>query len=194
LDVLNATQAGALAVVEQIRPDDLGRPTPCSDWNVRTCLNKLVASTRFSTIAVAEGRRDTTLDLTAPPDLVGDDPVGSYRTAAADCYSALSDSAAWQRTVPTALVGLDVTGEQMIHIRIFDTTVITWDLARAIGVDHGIGQSQADYAHEMAQIVIPIVIRATDHQRFRSPTGSPPADTIGRLIAATGRDPGWTAP
>ena len=191
LSILDQTDARAAAVLSRIGSNDLDRPTPCVGWDLKTCLNKLVTSIRFCAIAVSEQRRALELDVTHPPDLIGDDPGDAFRDAADAFRAAITEPAVLERVVPSPVPDLDVTGEQMLSIRIFDTTVITWDLARSIGADPAIDDIQAAYALEVAQVVIPRCLGYTDHQRFQPAWQPAPADNLGRLIAATGRDPNW---
>jgi uncharacterized protein (TIGR03086 family) len=191
LSILDQTNALAAAVLSRIGSDDLDRPTPCAGWDLKTCVNKLVTSTRFCEIAVSKQRRASELDVTHPPDMIGDNPNDAFRDAADAFRVAITEPAALERLVPSPVPGLDLTGEQMLSIRIFDTTVITWDLARSIGADPEIDEIQAAYALEVAQVVIPRCFGYTDHQRFQPAWQPAPADTLGRLIAATGRDPNW---
>ena len=193
LTMLDQAQDRAAAVIGQIHPDQLGLPTPCSNWDVRTCLNKLVTSTMFWVTSINEGRRDDHLDLGSPPDLIGDDPLKAYRAAATACRAAFADPAVFSRVMPAPVPDLELTGEQMLGVRIFDTTVITWDLASSIGIDPGIDADQAELAYQVAQIVIPLVDGAPDRRRFQP--GAPRADgsAIDRLIAYTGRDAQWAA-
>ena len=191
MQMLDDSQSRAEAVIARIRPEQLSLPTPCAGWDVRTCVNKLVTSTRFWVVSLQEGRREPTLDLGAPPDLIGTDPVGSYRAAAEACRAAFSDPAVFGRTMPAPVPDLDLTGEQMLGVRIFDTTVITWDLATSIGVAHGIEDDQAELAYQVAQIVIPLVANAPDRRRFQPGPDTLERNPVERLVAYTGRDPHW---
>jgi uncharacterized protein (TIGR03086 family) len=192
MTLLNDTQDRAAAVISQIRADRLGLASPCTGWDVRTCLNKLITSTRFWVVSLTEGRADPQLDLGAPLDLIGDDPSTAYKAAAAACQQAFALDGILTASVPAPVPGVSLTGEQMLGVRIFDTTVITWDLARAVGVAHGITEDQARFAHQVADIVIPLVAQAPDRSRFQ-PATTPPdnATEVDKLIAATGRDPMW---
>ena len=93
--------------------------------------------------------------------------------------------------MPAPVPDLDLTGEQMLGVRIFDTTVITWDLATSIGVAHGIEDDQAELAYQVAQIVIPLVANAPDRRRFQPGPDTLERNPVERLVAYTGRDPHW---
>ncbi len=193
MTLLDTVQDRAASVVAQISAEQMGAPSACAGWDVRTCLNKLVTSTRYWVVALNEGREDPTLDLGNPPDLIGADALGAYRAAAAACRSAFERPGVFTAMVPCSVPGVQLSGEQMLGVRIFDTTVITWDLATAVGVAHGISDEQADFARAVSEVVLPAVSGASDRQRFQPCTVGLDANAsaVDRLIAATGRNPQW---
>jgi uncharacterized protein (TIGR03086 family) len=191
MQLMELAQTRAALVIGKVEPAQLAAPTPCAGWTVRTCLNKLVTSTKFWAVALVEGRRDPVLDLISPPDIVGHDPLVAYTDAAEACRKAFTAAGVFERVVPCPIPGLDLTGDQMLGLRIFDTTVITWDVARATDVPHGIDDEQAAFALAVAEVVIPVAANATDHHRFRPAASRPGGSPLERLIALTGRDPDW---
>jgi uncharacterized protein (TIGR03086 family) len=192
LHVLDLAQTRAAAVIAAITPDQLGLPTPCDEWDVRDVLNKLVASTLVFT---SFGRReppDPTLDLVHPRDIVGDDPLGAFEAAAAGCRAAWRAEGALDGTAPST-VG-NAPAKAVLHARIFDTTVLSTDLARATGVAHGIDELQARYVLRIARALVPTV-RAVSAERYREAVEvGPDADPVDELLAVTGRDPAWRPP
>lgn len=188
--MLDLAQTGAAAVIAQIHPGDLGRPTPCDEWSVLDIINKMTASTIvFTAFGLREQPRED-LDLVHPKHIVGDDPVGAYLEAAAACR------AAWR--APGALDGmaLSTIGEAkaraVLNARIFDTTILTWDLARASGTNEPITDELATYVLRVALALVPAV-RSHNEARYKPPSDlGPDAPVVDRLVAATGRDPHWT--
>ena len=183
----------AEAVVAKIVEEDLPKLTPCGTWTVRQELNKLMASVIHSTRAIAEGVDDEAMDLGNPPELIGDDPHAALVEANRRCEDAFSaDGALEQVDLPVPVPDLRLPATMLMGIRLFDTTVVTWDLAKAIGVDHGIDEATAAEVKELGAQIVPAVSGAPDRQRFQDaidlPDGSPMVD---QLIALTGRDPAW---
>lgn len=189
LRILDLAQTTAAAVIARISPDQLDLPTPCDEWSVRDIINKMVASTRVFTSFGLREKPDPTLDLVHPKEIIGDDPLGAFWTDALACRDA------WR--VPGALDGMapstigEAKARAVLNARIFDTTVLTWDIATACGLPHGIDDELATYVLRVAKALVPAV-RAKNAARYKDAvevdhTASPLID----LIATTGRDPEW---
>lgn len=190
LRILDLAQTSAAAVIAQIHADDLGRTTPCDEWSVLDIINKLTASTIVFTSFGSREQPPEDLDLVHPKHIVGDDPLGAYLQAAAGCRRA------WR--APGALEGmaLSTIGEakarSVLNARIFDTTILTWDLTRACATNETITEELATYVLRVAVALVPAV-RSHNEARYKPPTDlGPEAPVVRRLIAATGRDPDWT--
>ena len=152
--------------------------------------NKLVASTRTFTAFAERRRLEPELDLIEPSEWLGPDPLGTFLAAAAACRDA------WRR--PGALEGVapSTVGEfpaaAVLNGRIFDTTILTWDLATACDLAHGIDDRQAAYVLYVAKALVPTV-RSESPERYKDAVAiGPEASLVDQMVAATGRDPGWT--
>lgn len=191
LRMLDLSQTGAARVIAEIPLARLGDPTPCDEWSVGDIINKLTASTLVFTSFGLREQPDPTLDLVNPTDIVGADPVGAYGAAAAACREA------WRRPGATEGMALSTIGEAkaraVLNARIFDTTILTWDLATACGLPHLITDELATYVLRIARALVPAV-RSQSEERYKEPVDlGDDADPVERLIAATGRDPRWAA-
>jgi hypothetical protein len=84
----------------------------------------------------------------------------------------------------------DLTAERFLEMRVFDVTVHTWDLARAVGVDDVLDP-------ELVTAVLAIVETSNDGIGFgltavgRVSRNTPPQD---RLLDLTGRATDWHPP
>ncbi len=191
LRMLDLSQNRAAAVIASISNDQMSLATPCDLWDVKDVINKLVASTRLFTGFGLRQQPDPSLDLINPKDLIGDDPVGVYLAAAKECRDA------WR--TPGALDGLatstigEAKARAVLNARIFDTTVLTWDISQACNVDHLIDDEQAGYVLFVAERLVPAV-RSQSPERYKEEvTDAIGTTTIDQLIAITGRNPGWKA-
>lgn len=190
LRMLDLAQTGAAAVIARVERADWHRPTPCDEWSVTNVIDKLTASTIMFT---SFGRRETpdpTLDLINPRHIVGDDPLGAYLDAAAGCRIA------WR--APGALDGMagstigPAKARAVLNARIFDTTVLTWDIATACRQEHLIAEELARYVIRVAKALVPAV-RAQSPERYRAPVPvGADAPVVDQLIATTGRSLTWS--
>ncbi len=192
LRILDLAQTTAAAVIARVDQDDLERPTPCDEWSVRNVIDKMTASTMVFTSFGLREPADPTLDLVHPRDVIGEDPLGAYQEAASACR------AAWRR--PGALEGMapstigEAKARAVLNARIFDTTILTWDVATACGVPHGIDDELASYVLRVARALVPAV-RSHNEARYKPPVElDDDVPVVERLIAATGRDLAWQPP
>ena len=190
LRILDLSQTRAAAVIAAIGDDQLDLPTPCDQWSVRDIINKLVASTLLFTLFGNRQPADPTLDLINPKDIIGDDPLGAFQDAAAQCRTAWRAPGALDGMAPSTIG--EAKAKAVLHARIFDTTILSWDLSRAVDIPHGIDDEQAGYVLRIARALVPAV-RSHNAARYKDAVVvGEDAPLVDQLIATTGRDPGWT--
>jgi len=189
LVMLDQAQTAAAYVIARIDKDQWDASTPCSEWSVIDVINKLTASTMVFTSFGLRESPDPTLDLIHPTHIVGDDPLAAYQREAEACRKA------WR--VPGALEGMatstigEAKARAVLNARIFDTAILTTDLAAACGLPHGIDDSLAAYVLRIARALVPAV-RSASPARYGDPLELDPAEPLAeQMIAATGRDPHW---
>lgn len=124
MDDLTALRAafGRLRALAPAGPDDLGRPTPCAEWDVRALLDHVVAG-QSGLVAVLAGD----VPDWSERDRLGDDPAGAVDRALDAALDAFSGPGA-----------VDATSEKLPGLRIVDfaaadAVVHGWDLATALG-------------------------------------------------------------
>lgn len=162
------------------------RPTPCEEWNVRDLLNHLTAEhlwaphlLRGETIQQVGDRYDG--------DVLGEDPMGSWRRAIAG--SVLAWGQAEEREIATS-AGTSTTREYAQQM-LLDLTVHAWDLARAVDVrPHLVPDAvEAALAYEKPRVASGGVAGI-----FEPPLQSDSPSRVDQLVALLGRDPGWQPP
>ena len=189
LVALDVAQARCAAVIAQLDDDDWDRPTPCDTWSVRDIVNKIVASTYMFTAFGRRHRLDPPLDLIDPVEMLGDDALGTYLAAAADCRAAWRHPGAMDGEAPST-VG-EYPAKAVLNARIFDTTILTRDVAAACGLAHGIDDRHAAYVLHVAKALV-VTVRAVSPARYKAPVETGDAASLVRqMVAATGRDPNW---
>ncbi|WP_341867305.1 MULTISPECIES: TIGR03086 family metal-binding protein [Amycolatopsis] len=178
------------ALLRAIEPGQLDNRTPCAEYDVRGLLNHLLywgpwmaaALRREPAPTVAAGERDT--------DLTQGDWLSELCTLVDGIVDACGRPGALEGT--TKFGGSEMPAPMIAEMVLTEWVVHGWDLARATGhpltVDPATAealftsaQATAEQAREM-KIFGPEVPCAAD------------APTLDRLLALTGRDPGWREP
>ncbi|MDQ4149535.1 MAG: TIGR03086 family metal-binding protein [Actinomycetota bacterium] len=126
---------GVTARVMAIREDQWELPTPNPGWDVRYLVNHLVEGSVW-VAPLLEGETIEEIGDRFEGDLLGDDPKGAWRRAAAEATAACFEKGAMDRTVD--LSRGPAKAHEYILERIADLAMHTWDLARAIGADETI--------------------------------------------------------
>lgn len=163
---------GSLALVE---PAMLGRPTPCSCWDLRDLLTHLSDSMAALQEAAETGR----VDLDPPP---GADVIPLVRERAVGLLGAWANArdSGGVRIAEAALSAPLVAGAGAIEV-----TVHGWDVAQACGRPRPI---PADLADELLDLALLMVLPGDRPGRFARPVhlpgDAPPAD---RLLSFLGR-------
>jgi uncharacterized protein (TIGR03086 family) len=165
----------ARLVVREIGPDQLDRPTPCPDFDVRALIEHLLT---WGPALVAAGLKAA--PSTTYPDL--DHYLDAVAVAWGQPDAWTGATAMGGHELPATTLGGMVLGEVVVH---------GWDLARATGQD-------VAWPEHLLDFLCAEVDRSGEQARSMGlygpvvpvPTG---ASTLDRLIGRTGRDPAWTA-
>jgi uncharacterized protein (TIGR03086 family) len=185
--------AGALDVAEDLVagvPDDRwDAPTPCADWTVRDLVNHLVGGNLLFA-GVLGGEPTPSLEELGRGqgvDRLGDDPVAAFRVAADTLLAAFRQPGALEQVV-TVPVGT-VPGIGALHLRLVETLVHGWDLARATGRPPGFPEALAE--QELAFSRAKLADVPPGRTPFAPPQPAPDdAPALDRLAALLGRDVG----
>jgi uncharacterized protein (TIGR03086 family) len=170
--------------VHRVRPDQWNDGTPCTDWSVRDLVNHVTGEhlwapwlLRGATLAEVGDRFDG--------DVLGDDPVRTWETAARESAEALHAHGALDKSVhlSSGLTPVPEYAWQMIG----DLAVHAWDLARGIGADDHI---DAELASQVYDYLAPHVPEWQPYGIF-APAVEVPADAPiqDRLVGLLGRQP-----
>ncbi|MFF3288389.1 TIGR03086 family metal-binding protein [Streptomyces sp. NPDC003023] len=189
LSELLATAAErSVPVVRGISDEQLGHPTPCSEYDVKAVADHLFqVVVNFQALAAKQDA-----DFSAAPDRVGH---GDWRTAFADETAALvrawaapgaEEGTSGTMGMPAGLVGRMALGDLTVH---------AWDLARATG------QQYTPDPIVVGDVLVAFGELAPTGRRmgafgaeFPLPADGVGASDFDRLLAVTGRDPGWRGP
>jgi uncharacterized protein (TIGR03086 family) len=167
----------AIAVADAVRPDQLGSPTPCTEWTVQQLIDHLVGGTEYLLSATTGGEPAQRLHTTA----------ADLRVGVADVLKALTIPGALERTC-TSPLGFEWPVSQAVAGTFMDVLIHTWDLTRATGQDDKLDPDLVDACTAMFLPEMPergrdagIIGPAVEVDDDASPQD--------RLLAAMGRHP-----
>jgi uncharacterized protein (TIGR03086 family) len=173
---LSAAIAVAEIIVAGISAGQWDAPTPCTGVDVRALVNHLVAG-NLHFAALVEGALRPDRDA----DLLGAEPAGAFRSAAAVLTAALGTPGVLDRTYPLPFG--EVPGLGLIEIRLIEHLGHGWDLARATG-------QRAVFPDDLAERGLAVARRQLDNRQsaFGAEVEvSADAQAIDRLAGFLGR-------
>ncbi|MGW3292019.1 TIGR03086 family metal-binding protein [Streptomyces sp. NPDC001002] len=183
-ELLAMARERAVRVVAGISDAALVAPTPCAEYDVKALVNHLFqVIVQFQRLAAKEAS-----DFGETPDRVGAGPDWRER------FEGEADRlvAAW--SAPGAEEGttgaMDMPARLVGSMALLDLTVHVWDLARATGQEY----PDADDAvvAQLADAVAELAPTAQKMGVFGEPVRvAESASEFERLLAGTGREPGW---
>jgi uncharacterized protein (TIGR03086 family) len=134
-------------LVHQVKDDQWGDQTPCSDWDVRALVNHLVYEARW-VVPLLDGQTIEQVGDRFEGDVLGDDPVSSYDAALAEASAAVA-AVDLDRIVHLSFG--DLPAKDYLTQLTSDFVVHAWDLARGIGADDRMDPEMATFVYQAAE-------------------------------------------
>jgi uncharacterized protein (TIGR03086 family) len=178
----------AARTVASVEASKFGRPTPCTEWDVRALLNHLILWTSYSLEARAHGE---SVGQELMDRDFADDPgfAAAYRAQLDRAVTAWADPAVWERSLD--VMGTPTPAADVAALNIAEMVLHGWDLAAATGQAYTVSESAAVAALRAAEANADLF---RQYKGFAEPLEVPPtASVLDRLLALSGRDPAWTA-
>ncbi len=178
----------AARIARGVTPDRLAGPTPCGEWDVRTLVNHWVLYTSHG--LEHRARREPLSDELTARDFTADtDWAERYAAQLERAVAAWSDPAVWEGEVD--LGGAAMPARRIASMIVKEMAVHGWDVARATG-------QEVVLSDESAAFVLKVVEDNAElyrqYQGFADPVEPAPGATVlERALAASGRDPHWSA-
>ncbi len=193
LDRYSLASSGFRRCLETVRPDQWAWPTPCSEWNIRLLVNHM-ARGNLNFVGLLNGATGADFLRLRGADALGADPLAAYTRSVQECAEAFAQAGALQQVVDYPLGW--VPGAQALAIRTTDTTIHTWDLARAAGaadtLDPGLVAWIDDRMEDIyAGLVETPVAAETTHRFFAAPVAASASGESrqDQLLRRMGRNP-----
>jgi uncharacterized protein (TIGR03086 family) len=169
--------------VHDVKDDQWGAPTPCTEWDVRALVNHLVYEMRWAPPLFA-GQTVAEVGDRYEGDLLGDDPKAAWDDAARDALAAVESEGAMERTVHLSFG--DFPGREYTMQLFADLLIHGWDLARGSGQDDRLDPELVRACAAWFSSGMEEVMRSAGVIGARVETDG---DEQARLLAAYGRSP-----
>ncbi|MCU0267325.1 MAG: TIGR03086 family metal-binding protein [Acidimicrobiales bacterium] len=169
-------------IVAAVQPDDLERPTPCADFDVRALLAHLIGGLDAFAVLAETGE----MRFEPDPDITAETASSSYRAAAERLRAAWRAPGVLDRTYQAPWG--ESTAEQLLGFALIELTTHGWDLARATGQTRTVDADLAEAALAGARASMDDSVRVPG---LFGPEVSIAADAAApdRLAAFLGRQP-----
>jgi len=183
--------AVSIDVVSRVDKEDLGRPTPCSEWTLADLLAHMTAQ-HHGFAAAARGRGADPAVWRPRPSA---DPVADYLAAADLLLAAFTEDGLTDRVFALPeLATTTFTAEQAVTFHLIDYVVHGWDVSRTIGCSYELDPNVVGLALRIAAQVPDGPLRRKPGAPFAPALPFTPATTpLDRILSALGRDPDWCA-
>jgi len=169
---------------QEVRSDDLGRATPCAEWDVSALVEHVIGELLWTSPLLA-GRTIADVGSSLEGDHVGSDAVAGTAAAISAAQDAVVGVTDW--SAPVHVSYGDVPAHSYVDEVATDVLVHTWDLARAVGADEHLDDELVQLALERVAGQAEM-LAASGLFDAPVPVGDDaPAQT--RLLAALGREP-----
>jgi uncharacterized protein (TIGR03086 family) len=175
----------AARIVEGTGPDQFDRPTPDTEWDVKTLLNHLVLWTAYSferrATSAAVGPELTGRDFAAE-----DGYAAAYRAQLDRALAAWAAPGIWDTEIDTG--GGTMPAPKMAEMILMEMVLHGWDLARATGQDFSVPDPVAETA---LRAVTESAELYRQYDGFKAPAEpGPGAGALECALAVSGRDAG----
>lgn len=176
-----------------VRPGQWSWPTPCTEWDVRQLVNHMTRG-NLNYVGLLGGATGAEFLRLRDADALGTDPPGAYARSVRECAAAFARPGALEQVLDYPLG--QVAGQQALAVRVTDTIIHTWDLARAIGADDTLCPALVAWASDHLDEIYDGLAETpadplTTHRFFAAPAEGLPAGPSQqhRLLHRMGRRP-----
>jgi len=179
----------SVEIVSRVSADDLGKPTPCSEWTLAGLLAHMTAQ-HHGFAAAARGKGE---DLAVWEISASSRPVADYAEAAQDVLAAFAEPEVPQRefALPEFGPAARFPAMQAVSFHLIDYVVHGWDVARSLGLDYRLAPELAEPALQIALAVPEGESRLKPGAPFGPALAADDDDPLNRILTTLGRSPKW---
>jgi uncharacterized protein (TIGR03086 family) len=175
---------GTRRCIEAVKDDQWHDPTPCSDWDVRTVVNHIVAENLWVP-PLMEGKSIEDVGDQFEGDVLGDDALGAYDRSASAADAAFAAPGAME--VPVGVSYGPIPGKDFAEHRFFDVLIHGWDVAKGTGQDTTLEPELVEACWKIVDAAREMIVGAEPY--FGKPVDVPDdAPLQVRLLALLGRE------
>ena len=181
----------SVAIVNEVTPDQLGVPTPCSEWDLGQLLAHMTGQNHGFAAAARGERNDAAFFGPRPID---DDPAGLHAASAVDLAAAFAEEGMERRELwlPEIRDGGPFPAQTAVGFHLVDSVAHAWDVARSIDVPVSFDDEVLDAALIISLAIPDGPVRRQPGSAFAPGIGVGwEAPTLERLLGLLGRSPGW---
>ena len=169
-----------------VTADTWDLPTPCDEWTVRDLTAHLIGGATMSRLLLNGASKDEAFEALFSLQIEGD-PKVAFAEATDAQAAAFNEPGAADRLCHHPL--RDVPGSEFIWMRVRDTLVHAWDLARAINADETLDGELIAVVWPMVEPIAPTLGASGMFGTGTSGSLDATASPQQRLLDALGRRP-----
>jgi uncharacterized protein (TIGR03086 family) len=187
LDTLDTATDAFIAACRTVRPEQLTAATPCPDWDLSQLIDHVTGGNRFTTSILDGEDGQAALAAAVASFDEGHEVVAAAIQSSTVQRAAFHTPGALERRC-RHLVG-DVSGGQVLRLRLHDVIIHCWDLHQALGSERPIAEDHVRWA--AAELFSPESLTA---RHFATIGGSRPTSGEDLLAVFGRREPGRERP
>lgn len=178
-------------LVNGVRDDQLGGPTPCPEYTLGDLLEHVHGLSLAFTMAA---RKEELPPTDGPPHGTASRLPADWRSSITERLDALvaawQQPGAWQGRATVA--GVDMTGPETALVALDELVVHGWDVARASGQEYRADAASLAGTEQFVSAFSGPEMAQARHGLFGPVVPVPDeAPALDRVIGLTGRDPAW---
>jgi uncharacterized protein (TIGR03086 family) len=183
----------SIDIVDHVKAEDLGRPTPCAGWTLRQLLGHMIGQNYGYATAADGGIHDRAVFADRP---VGDQPAADYAASAHQVIEAFGARAlaGTMMYLPEVRGGMTLSAPMAIGFNLVDAVAHGWDVARSLGIAAHFDEQALAVALKVAEAVPAEAQTVDDLSPFLPGVSTASTAMLDRVVATLGRSPGWTPP